>query len=131
MVVASAATLAGLASALAALCAHALAVNAVDEAPIITNRAHAGVTIELVRGERRRGARAARNRSIGVSGDFLNGSVRSQEKFTRTGHRGTQTNKPRHNSFGPFGLTTFTRYELFRFVWYVLDHHTGVNGTLV
>ena len=31
----------------------------------------------------------------------------SQETFTRTGHRGTQTNKPRHNSFGPFGHTTF------------------------
>ena len=31
----------------------------------------------------------------------------TQEKFTRTGHRGTQTNKPRHNSFGPFGHTTF------------------------
>ena len=31
----------------------------------------------------------------------------SQKKITRTGHRGTQTNKPRHNSFGPFGHTTF------------------------
>ena len=31
---------------------------------------------------------------------------RKKQKFTRTGHRGTQTNKPRHNSFGPFGHTT-------------------------
>ena len=35
------------------------------------------------------------------------GGGSSQEKITRTGHRGTQTNKPRHNSFGPFGHTTF------------------------
>ena len=38
-----------------------------------------------------------------------NSEPSSQEKFTRTSHRGTQTNKPRHNSLGPFGHTTFRR----------------------
>ena len=38
---------------------------------------------------------------------YISGGRTSQEKITRTGHRGTQTSKPRHNSLGPFGHTTF------------------------